>query len=83
MAEKSCDLRRAGHAYPRTCEVCRLGPCQSPDPIPASQRQALVAEVMRASEFLVSKGHRDTAAFSAPTVVDLLCEFAALPKQQS
>lgn len=83
MAEKSCDLRRSGHAYPRTCAVCGLGPCQSPDPIPPTQRQELVNEVMRAAKFLVDRGHRDTASFSAPQVVDLLCEFAALPKQQS
>jgi hypothetical protein len=27
----SCALRRNGKAYPRTCHVCKLGPCQWPD----------------------------------------------------
>lgn len=40
MAEKSCDLRREGKAYPRTCQVCGLGPCISPDPKPQASTRS-------------------------------------------
>lgn len=26
--EAQCELKAAGKAYPRTCPVCKLGPCQ-------------------------------------------------------
>lgn len=34
MAEASCDLRKEGKPYPRTCAVCRLGPCKDAPPKP-------------------------------------------------
>jgi hypothetical protein len=45
--EAQCELKTAGKAYPRTCPVCKLGPCQRMETVPRRDADAMLIEAAK------------------------------------
>lgn len=63
--EAQCELKAAGKPYPRTCPVCKLGPCQRFKQVPVNGEAPEIDAETRLAEVIEGMTYGELSAVAA------------------